>query len=66
MTEEERKSKFGYNKGKKRSEETKRKISEAKKGKPAWNKGKKHTEETKRKMSEAKKVKSFLKNINKK
>lgn len=37
--------------GKHRSEETKRKISEANKGKIAWNKGKKHTDEAKIKMS---------------
>ena len=53
MTEEERKSKFGYNKGKTpankgipHSEETKRKMSEAQKGK-------KLSEETKKKMKEA-------------
>ena len=53
MTEEERKAKFGYNKGKTpankgipHTEETKRKMSEAQKGK-------KFSEETKRKMKEA-------------
>ena len=51
-------------KGRKLSEETKRKISESHKGKPAWNRGLKmnrpawnrgipHSEETRRKMSEA-------------
>ena len=40
-------------KGRKLSEETKRKISESHKGKPAWNKGIPHSEETRRKMSEA-------------
>ena len=49
-----------FKKGKKRSDETRRKLSEAKKGeknpnygKPAWNKGKHLSEETKKKMSEA-------------
>lgn len=47
-------------KGKKLSEEHKRKISETLEGKPTWNKGKKLTpfsEEHKRKLSEAKKGK---------
>ena len=43
--------------GCRRSEETRRKISETKKGRPAWNKGKSHSEETKKKLSEAKKGK---------
>lgn len=45
------------NKGKKMSEESCKKMSEAKKGKPAWNKGKKgiYSEEAKKKMAEAKK-----------
>ena len=43
----------GANKGKKRSEETKRKMSEAQKGHQTWNKGKKMSEETKKKLSEA-------------
>ena len=42
-------------KGRKLSEETRRKMSETLKGHKAWNKGHKHTEETKRKMSEANK-----------
>ena len=46
------------NKGSKRSEEAKAKMSAAKKGRPALNKGSKHTEETKAKMSAAKKGKS--------
>lgn len=41
------------NKGKKLSEETKKKLSEANKGKQAWNKGKTFSEETKRRISEA-------------
>ena len=40
------------NKGKKMSEETKKKIAEAHKGKPSGNKGKHFSEETKKKMSE--------------
>lgn len=40
-------------KGRKRSEETKRKISETQKGRTAWNKGIPRTEEVKRKLSEA-------------
>ena len=43
------------NKGKKMSEESKKKMSEAKKGKPGPNKGKKFSTETRKKMSEAKK-----------
>ena len=49
-----------FNKGKKRSDETRRKLSEVKKGennpnygKPAWNKGKKFSEETRKKMRES-------------
>lgn len=38
-----------------RSEETRKKMSEARKGQRAWNKGKYHTEESKKKMSEAQK-----------
>lgn len=45
----------GYWLGKKRSEETKQKISEKKKGKPGTFLGKHHTGETKRKISEIKK-----------
>ena len=41
------------NKGKHRSEETKKKISESHKGQIAWYKGKKLSEEHKKKMSEA-------------
>ena len=41
--------------GRKLSEETRRKMSETLKGHKAWNKGHRHTEETKRKMSEANK-----------
>ena len=41
-----------HHKGKKHSEETKRKLSEAKKGK-TYHKGKKHSEETRIKMSES-------------
>ena len=44
-------------KGRKLSEETKRKISESHKGKPAWNKGLKASDETRRKMSESHKGK---------
>lgn len=40
-------------KGRKRSAETKRKISEAQKGRTTWNKGIPRTEEVKRKLSEA-------------
>jgi hypothetical protein len=46
-----------WNKGKPRSEETKRKISEANKGKNNFNYGKTVSEETRKKMSEAKKGK---------
>ena len=47
--------------GKKCSEESKRKMSEAKKGITPWNKNKKEnlSEESKRKMSAAKKGKTF-------
>ena len=46
-----------YNLGKHRSEETKKKMSDAKKGKPGPNKGKHRSEETKKKLSEANKGK---------
>ena len=48
-----------YNKGQQRSEEVKRKISDANKGKTAWNKGKSdiYSEETLLKMSENRKGK---------
>ena len=42
-----------------RSEETRRKMSEAKKGKPSPNKGKPHSEEHRRKISEAMKGKTL-------
>jgi len=45
------KGQIAWNKGIPRSEETKRKISEAMKGKPSWNKGIPISEETKQKMS---------------
>jgi len=41
------------NTGLKRSEEVKKKMSEAHKGKPTWNKGIPHSEETKQKMATA-------------
>ena len=44
-------------KGRKLSEETKRKISESHKGKPAWNKGIPCSDESRRKMSESHKGK---------
>ena len=43
------------NTGKKRSDESKRKMALAKIGKPSWNKGKKLTAEHKKKLSDAKK-----------
>lgn len=46
-------------KGKRKSEETKRKMSAAQKGKPSCMKGKHHSDETKRKMSEAQKGKKL-------
>jgi len=46
-------------KGYKRTEECKRKMSEARKGKNTWMKGKKHTEESKKKMSESQKGKKL-------
>ena len=48
-----------HKKGKQKSEETKKKISDAKKGNIPWNKGKHHTEETKKKLSEANKGKNI-------
>lgn len=48
-----------YMLGKKFSEETKKKMSEAHKGRVSWNKGKKFSEETKNKMSEAHKGKKL-------
>ena len=47
----------GPNKGKKFSEEARRKMAEAKKGKPSPNKGKCFSEEAKKKMSESHKGK---------
>lgn len=47
------------NKGKKMSEETKKKIAEAHKGKPSGNKGKHFSEESKKKNMEAHKGKRF-------
>ena len=44
-----------WNKGKKHSEETKKKISKSKIGKPSWKKGIPCSEETKKKISEANK-----------
>lgn len=44
-----------HNKGKKLSEDTRKKISEANKGKSAWIKVKHHSEETRKKISEARK-----------
>lgn len=46
-------------KGKKLSEETKRKLSDALKGKPTWNKGKHLSDEHKQKMSDALKGKHW-------
>lgn len=46
-----------HNKGKLRSEEAKKRISEAHKGNQPWNKGKPCSEETKKKISEANKGK---------
>lgn len=43
--------------GKKHSEESRKKMSDAKKGRIPWNKGKKASEESRKKMSEAKKGK---------
>lgn len=42
-----------HHKGKKVSEETRRRLSESHKGKPSWSKGKKLSEEIRRKLSEA-------------
>jgi len=47
-------------KGKKFTEEHKRKLCEARKGKSSPMKGKKHSEETKKKMIEAKRNKNIL------
>ena len=49
----------GPNKGKKFSEEARRKMAEAKKGKPSPRKGKKLSEETKKKLSESHKGKKM-------
>ena len=51
------KGKPGPNKGKKFSEEARRKMSDAKKGKPSNKKGKKLSEETKKKLSKSHKGK---------
>ncbi len=45
----------GSNLGLKRSEKTRKKMSEARNGRPAWNKGKRLSEEHKRKLSESQK-----------
>jgi len=57
ITEEHKIKISKSNKGLKRSEETKKKLSDIKKGRPAHNKGKKLSEETKNKISE--KIKSL-------
>lgn len=49
----DKKNRIAWNKGKKTSEETKKKLSEALKGKIPWIKGKHHTKETKLRMSKA-------------
>lgn len=51
------KGKDSSRKGKKLSEETRKKISETLKGQPSWNKGKSLSEEHKKKLSAAKKGK---------
>ena len=56
---------FLHQKGKPRSEETKKKMSEAKKGNK-YNLGKKHSEETKKKLSEAAKGKHLSEETKKK
>lgn len=53
------KGKTPWNKGRKHSEETKKKISEALKGKESWWKGKHLTEETRMKISESNKGKEM-------
>lgn len=55
-----------YTRGKHRSEETRKKISEANKGKPSPNYGKKMSEEQKKKISEAKKGKHLSEETKKK
>ena len=57
FTEEHRKKLSESNTGRKHSDETKRKISEAQKGEKGNMWGKKHSEETKRKISESEKGK---------
>ena len=47
-----------HKKGKPKSEEHRKKLSEANKGKPVWNKGKKFSEETRNKIGEANKGKN--------
>ena len=54
-----KKGKPGPNKGKKFSEEARRKMSEAKKGKPSNHKGKKLSEEARKKLREANKGKKL-------
>lgn len=51
------KGKPGPNKGKRLSDEQKKKLSEAAKGKPTWNKGKTLSEKHRKRMSEASKGK---------
>ena len=55
-----------HQKGKQKSEETKKKMSDAKKGNIPWNKGKHHTEETKKKLSESNKGKHHTEETKKK
>ena len=61
------KGKSSWNKGKKLSEEHKRKLSESHKGKPSWNKGISVSEENKKKHSEFMKsyyLTVFVQNVN--
>lgn len=64
ITDEARRNYSRASKGRKMSEEAKRKMSEAKRGRPSCMKGKHHSEESKRKISESLKKTNISSRVN--